>query len=111
MPRVSLTLPRVNGPFSVEFILDTGFDGELSLPPSLLPQLDISFYRERRLQVADSRVIIRLAYMLDLEWNEEPHPVEVMILENVPLLGATLLDESHVDLDMRSGGEVLIEPD
>ena len=37
MPRVSLLLPGVNGLVSVEFILDTGFDGELSLPPSLLP--------------------------------------------------------------------------
>ncbi len=111
MPRVSLMLPGVSGPVSVEFILDTGFDGELALPPSLLPQLDAAFFRERRLQVADGRIITRIAYVIDLEWNEELRQTEIMVLENAPLLGAILLDLSHVDLDMRSGSEVLVEPD
>ncbi len=111
MPRVSLMLPGINGPTSVEFILDTGFDGELALPPSLLPQLDVSFFRERRLQIADGRIIVRVAYVIDLEWNEEQRQTEIMVLENAPLLGAILLDGSHVDLEMHSGGEVLIEPE
>ena len=34
-----------------------------------------------------------------------------MVLENAPLLGAILMDESHLDADMRTGGEVVIEPD
>ena len=30
-PRLTLTLPGLKGPLDVEFILDTGFDGELAL--------------------------------------------------------------------------------
>ncbi len=31
MPRVSLVLPGMRGPLSVEFIVDTGFEGDLSV--------------------------------------------------------------------------------
>lgn len=66
--------------------------------------------KERRLQMVDGSIIQRSAYILDLEWNGETRQVEIMTLENAPLLGAVLMDESHVDLDMRSGDEVVIEP-
>ena len=109
MPRVSLTLLGVNGPLSIEFILDTGFEGELSLPYQLLSLVDAIFLEERTLQFADGSLVKRSAYMVDLEWNDEVRPTEVVVLENAPLLGAILLNETHVDLEMRSGGEVVIE--
>lgn len=111
MPRVSLTLPGVRGPVTVEFIVDTGFEGDLSVPSALLLRLDASFFKERRLQLADGSVIVRQAYFIDLDWGDAIRPTEVMVLENTPLLGAILMDESHSDSDMRTGGEVVIEPD
>ena len=111
MPRVSLVLPGMRGPLSVEFIVDTGFEGDLSLPGSLLAQLDAGYVTERSLQMVDGSIIKRLAYLIDLEWGDEIRPTEIMVLENAPLLGAILMDESHLDSDMRTGGEVVIEPD
>ncbi len=35
-PRVSLSMPGRNGPLLVEFIVDTGFDGDLALPQSII---------------------------------------------------------------------------
>ena len=109
-PRVTLTLPGVQGPVSVEFIVDTAFDGDLSLPNSLIARLDVEFATERLLQMVDGTIIKRYAYLIDLDCNQGTRPTEIMALENAPLLGAVLMDESHVDLDMRSGGEVSIEP-
>jgi predicted aspartyl protease len=45
--RVTLSLPGSAEPFTVEFILDTGFDGDLALPSNILRQLDARplFYR------------------------------------------------------------------
>lgn len=34
-PRVVLALPGREGPFEVELIVDTAFDGDLALPPDL----------------------------------------------------------------------------
>lgn len=39
LPRVLLSLPGEDGPFDVEFILDTGFEGELALPRAIAAPL------------------------------------------------------------------------
>ena len=36
LARVTLILPSSAGPLSVEFIVDTGFEGDLALPSSIL---------------------------------------------------------------------------
>ncbi len=38
-PRITLTLPGIQGEVEVEFIVETGFDGDLALPEILLNQL------------------------------------------------------------------------
>jgi predicted aspartyl protease len=38
-PRLSLELPGRTGPIKVEFIVDTGFEGDLILPREVLRQL------------------------------------------------------------------------
>jgi hypothetical protein len=48
-------------------------------------------------------------YQLDLDWDEESRTVEVIALEHNPLLGTTLLEGCHLDIDMTEGGEVVIE--
>lgn len=110
MPRVSLSLPGRSGPVLVEFIVDTGFEGDLSLPYSLIPHLEASFSLERDLRLANGLIQKQRAYHITLEWNNEERVAEIIVLENDPLLGAVLLDGMHVSLDMTDGGDVQIEP-
>ncbi len=42
-PRVSLTLPGVDGTMRVEFILDTGFDGDITLLAHIVQRLNVAF--------------------------------------------------------------------
>ncbi len=40
-PRITMALPAHNGlPVLVDFVVDTGFDGELALPASLIHRID-----------------------------------------------------------------------
>lgn len=39
-PRVTLAMPGKEGEFDVEFIVDTGFEGDLTLPMSLAQRLE-----------------------------------------------------------------------
>ena len=39
LPRTTLALPGREGPFDIEFVVDTGFDGGLSLPENLCKNL------------------------------------------------------------------------
>ena len=43
-PRIMLTLLGPNGSVNVEFIVDTAFDGELSLPGNILIQLQATYF-------------------------------------------------------------------
>ena len=46
---------------------------------------------------------------ITLDWNGERRAVEVLALENNPLIGTYLLDGCHLDIEMEEGGEALIE--
>ena len=57
-PRVTLTLPGNQGPLNVEFIIDTAFDGELSLPNPVLAQVQAALQMDKAVRLADGRKFI-----------------------------------------------------
>jgi len=108
--RVTLTLPDLAGPFTAEFLVDTGFDGELALPGSILQQLDASFSIDQEIMLADGSRGRRPLYRIDMDWDEDRRPTDVLLLESTPLLGVNLLAGSLLQAQMTDGGEVSIEP-
>lgn len=109
LPRVTLSLPGREGEISVEFVLDTGFDGDLTLPGSLLSRLDADFSQERVIRLADGSQRRQPFYEITLDWNGEPRIVEITQLESDPLLGALLLEGLLLQAEMIDGGEVLLD--
>lgn len=109
-PRVSLDLPSPNGSVKVEFIVDTGFDGALTLPSAIARQVDARAFGLQTHLLADGSEVDSFVYRITILWNGGPRDVEVLVLENNPLLGTLLLDGCHLDIEATEGGEVLIEP-
>lgn len=110
MPYLTLALPGVNGPLAVEFIVGTGFAGELALPRSLAEQLDGANPSSRPVRLADGAISLRPYFEITLEWADEERLVEVLLLEGEPLLGGMLLRGFQLRAEMTDGGEVEIEP-
>jgi clan AA aspartic protease len=81
-PRIALTLSGRDGKFQVEFIIDTGFDGEIALPPSLLSRLDASSSYSRRIRLADGSVRERPYSKMVIDWNDEERLTEVDVDTN-----------------------------
>jgi clan AA aspartic protease len=108
-PRVVLSLPGHNGPVPIEFIVDTGFDGDLSLPAVLIGQVNASLSTTRVIRLADGSIQRRPYYEIRLDWDGEERLTEITALENSPLLGALLLDGFAVDMEMTPGGLVQID--
>ena len=104
-----LSLPGHNGPVPVEFIVDTGFDGDLSLPENLLVRLQSTFLQDRYVMLADGSMSLRSVYRVMLEWDEQTRLVEIVTLENAPLLGIQLMDGKLLQAEMTDGGEVSLE--
>ena len=110
LPRALLTLSGRSGPVEIEFVIDTGFDGELALPSEMARQLDISAQGHKSLALADGSLIVSPFVTAASVWDEEPRATEVLVLDGNPLLGVVLLQEFLLQAEMQEGGEVLLEP-
>ncbi len=109
--RVLLTLLGEEGELTAEFVIDTGFEGDLAIPRSLVAKLQrLSPYETRSFALADGTLRELLICYIEIEWNEEPRSVEVLVTDGRPLLGMVLMDGSHIGIDASSGGEVTVEP-
>jgi predicted aspartyl protease len=108
-PRITLPLPQIRAEIDVEFIIDTGFVGDLALPAHLAGLLEGTFagFGERRL--ANGQYLKCRTCEIMLDWNDELRPTEVLILEGDPLLGTVILRENLLQIEMMDGGEVSIE--
>lgn len=95
-PHLSLSLPGRDGPVRVEFLVDTGFDGDLALPMSVISRLEVSASDAHDVRLADGSQQIRAYYETVLDFQ--------------PLLGVGLLEGNLLQAEMETGGEVSVEP-
>jgi clan AA aspartic protease len=109
-PYVSIVLPGFNDDLTVEFVLDTGFDGWLALPPSLTKLID-AIPVDTQTTLLPGGVIRRApAYEMKLDWQGTPLTVEVLEIAGRPLLGTKALRDNLIQIEMTDGGEVSVEP-
>jgi clan AA aspartic protease len=105
---------RVAGPAGqegeVEFVLDTGFTGAMTLPSAACAALGLSFARVQPVRFADGTRTVLQVYDITLHWGDTPRDVEVLAKAGSPLIGMTLLEGSDVRLQVIDGGLLTIEP-
>ncbi len=64
-----MALPGRSGPLLVEFIVDTGFDGDLALPQSVINRLEATVSDAHDVRLADGSQQERAYYEVSLEWT------------------------------------------
>ena len=108
---VAVELLAADGQFqSFNFILDTGFDGDLSLPTQILQGLDVAAEGERIIELADGSRTTTYEWSGTVRWDDARRPVMIMESAGEPLLGMELLWQSRITLETRAYGPVVIEP-
>ena len=108
---VAVELLAADGEFqSFNFILDTGFDGDLSLPTQILQGLDVAAESDYRIELADGSHVVSHTWAATVRWEGAPRDVLVVESAGEPLLGMELLWQSRITLETRAYGPVLIEP-
>ena len=113
--RREATLPlTVIGPnqhqHAVDAVLDTGFNGFLTIPSHVVRTLRLPFVGHRRATLGDGSIIVLDLYLATLLWHEQEREVLVLQADGEPLVGMTLLYGSRVVLHVVDDGDVLIEP-
>ena len=107
-----LTVPvqGLNGQqVEVEAVLDTGYNGAVSLPPEVIAALRLLPRGTRLETLGDGTTVSLDIYRATVVWDGLPRPLYVMATEGVSLIGMSLLYGYRVVMDVVDGGIVTIE--
>ena len=108
--RVQLEIESGDGGLEpIDTVVDTGFDGHLTLPSQVIAELGLEPDEPSDVVLATGsreRVNIWRGSVL---WHDQIRRIFVLEANGVPLLGMELLEDSQLTLQARINGQVLIE--
>ena len=96
---------------TVEAVLDTGFNGYLTLTGELIERLGLDYLGQIQTVLADGGEITAYTYEAFVNWLGQTRRAEIIASEGVSILGMSLLAGCKITMRVRVGGEALIEPD
>ena len=94
---------------SVEALLDTGFTQHLTLPPDEIARLGLEYAERIPMILANGQRIEVSVYRGLVKWLGESRIVRVIAVDELPLLGMSMLENCKVTFHGQPGGELLIE--
>lgn len=95
---------------TVEAVVDTGFDGSLTLSPELVTRLQLPFGMTRSYAMGDGRTVEIDVHRTTILWDGRERDVEAVVTTGGVLVGMSLLLGFHLFVDVTDGGEVRIQP-
>ena len=93
----------------IEAVVDTGFDGSLSLPPTLIALLELQWRRRGRAVLADGSECVFDIYEGMALWDGRLQRIAVDEASTAPLVGMALLHGYELNVRVRNGGSVTIK--
>jgi clan AA aspartic protease len=106
---IALAVRGPEGQIEVAAVVDTGFDGYISLSRAVISELGFRFHRRGRAVLADGSEIIFDVYEATVIWDGEPRRVEVDEADTDPLVGMGMLEGYELTVEVVTGGAVAIE--
>ena len=94
----------------VEAVIDTGFNGYLTLPSDLVNRLNLQLAGNRRATLGDGNTVVLDVYLAKAIWHGQERELLVLQAEGGPLVGMSLLYGNRVILTIVNGGDVTIDP-
>ena len=95
---------------NVETVIDTGFNGYLTLSSDLINYLKLQLAGSRHVTLGDGNVVVLDVYLAKVLWHGQEREVLILEAEGGPLVGMSLLYGSRVMLEVVDNGDVTIAP-
>lgn len=108
-PRIPVEIDGPS-PRTVEAVVDTGFDGDLTLPRELVEELGLVSAGERKGTLADGSEITFSVYDATVTWHEGSRRIRVIAVDGMTLAGMALLRGTELHIEVVPDGEVRVEP-
>jgi clan AA aspartic protease len=103
---------QVRGPAGrervVNAVVDTGFNGWLSLPQRVIRQLKLPWRRRGRAELADGTETIFDIHEGTVVWDRRVRRIAVDSADTTPLVGMKLMERYELNARVRMGDKVTI---
>ena len=106
---VSFLLPG-QPKLTLEFVIDTGYEGALTLPLAAVELLKLPFSHRIVTNLADDSAAPVSVHVATILWDDKEWEVPVLAMGKRPLLGTLLLENHDIALHFTDGGDVEIRP-
>lgn len=103
-------IPPGHSKIEIEFVIDTGFVGFLTLPAAAVEALGLPYSHSINANLADDSSIRVAIYIAGIIWNGVEQETEVLATGSRPLLGTLLLDGHNLEIAFADGGLITVEP-
>ena len=94
----------------ISAVVDTGFTGFLTLPSPLIAELELPFSHYGHAFLADDTELEYEVYNITVSWDGRSKAIDANATGSTPLVGMRLLDDHDLNIQVRIGGRVLIQP-
>jgi clan AA aspartic protease len=93
----------------LEFVLDTGFNGFVILPPDLVSEFGYERVCIEFATLADGREEAFDVYRARILWDGQPRDIEADVANAAPLIGMAMLEGHDLQVRVAAAGEVKIQ--
>jgi clan AA aspartic protease len=107
---IKVAVGRIGSPkISVDAVIDTGFTSFLSLPLSIITELDLTWHYRDVGTLGDGSEIVFELYKASVIWDGRNKLIDVVASDADPLVGMGLLYGFKLQVEAVEGGRVSIE--
>lgn len=105
-PALSLEVRGPDGAQSFDAVIDTGYNGTLTLPPDWIDELGLPKSGEESVSLADGRVIVVPMHVGYVILDDQAYEIDVAPAQTDPLAGTALLWGFSLYVEFQAGGAV-----
>lgn len=114
-PKLEATVPmQVLGPagqlWEGQTVIDTGYNGFITLPLSIVTSLALAKGAAREVTLGDTSSRVFDYYTAVVVWDDAQRKVRVLCVEGDPLIGTALLAGYKLEADFVADGLVTLKP-
>ncbi len=93
----------------VEAVVDTGYDGFLTLPPTMIRELELEWLSDGHAILADGSECLFDLYEGEVLWDRRRMLIRIDASDATPLVGMRLLEGFELTMQVRQEGPILIK--
>ena len=94
----------------IRAIIDTGFTGSLTLPPTMIADLELMWFTQQEGFLGDGSRRTFDVYRGAVIWDGQLRVIEINASDTAPLVGMALLEGFELRVQAYEGGSVAILP-